>query len=142
MEPEPELEANMSVCAVDADSIGHLEVKAAVASLQGMGLKVILVSRWDLSNLSDSDGIKESIDAGNLLIVKACNETTIELLRVAHEYGCMFMTNSDVDSLKEDWRLPWKIKEWMRSALPDLHARFNFSSQGAFEAMWPPRVVE
>jgi len=142
MEAESELETDMSVCAVDADSMGHSEVQAALTYLQAEGLKVILVSRRDLSNLCDSGGIAESIDAGNLFVVNTCNETSIELLRIAQDYGCMFMTNSDVESLKEDWRLPWKVKEWMHSALPELHARFIFSPQGAFKVMLPPKVVQ
>lgn len=152
---------DMGVCAVDADDVGASSagvssgtatllgtarpidaqrLRSAVSVLQAEGLKVILVSSRDLSPFVD--GHTETIDCSSLLHVKAQNDTVIDLLKVAHEYRCLFVTNADVGALEEDWRLPWRRKKWLNSVLPKLHVRFAFNSEGVFGMALPLSVRE
>eukprot|EP00930_Biecheleria_cincta_P079112 TRINITY_DN6681_c0_g1_i1.p1 TRINITY_DN6681_c0_g1~~TRINITY_DN6681_c0_g1_i1.p1 ORF type:complete len:761 (-),score=138.66 TRINITY_DN6681_c0_g1_i1:365-2626(-) len=151
------------VCVVDADSVGALaevpelvgsspargfhgpRVRRAVAELQRQGLRVILVSRRDLSELcippsAHGDAEDLAINSDNLLHVKALNATVIDVICLAEEYQCCFLTASDIAPLQNDWRLPPRRQAWLKQLKQDLHASFKFDKNGCFEAIFPERV--
>lgn len=145
---------DFTVIAVDADNVGaetelvgnssilgfnSKRVRRAVASLQQDGLRVILVSRHDLSQSFQDPQNAPIVDSSRLLHVKAINPTPVDLVRVAEEYECCFLTLSDTSCLEDDWRLPRRRQTWLRSFRHDLHARFEWD-RGTFRAIYPEKL--
>jgi len=150
---------DLEVCALDADGVGscgpgtvaysspggappaefNLErVRTAVTGLQNEGLRVLLVSRWELPGPLHEGS---QLDVSRLYHVKALNDTVVELIRVAMEYSCPFITNEDVSVLESDWRLPPVRMLWLRNArAQQLHIKFAFNAKGDFGAAFPQQV--
>lgn len=139
-------EVAFDLCAVDADGLGGVSrdsfggspprefdtvrVTLAVRALQRDGFKVLLVSRWELR------GSLGMVDVHSVFYVKAFNVTVVDLLKVAREYRCPFLTNVDVTLLEGDWRVPPATQSWLRTPFAEqLQIRFAFIEGGDFELL-------
>ena len=120
------------ICAVDADAIGHfaktgchcpagesLDTSRLLAAVRGMrdaGLNVILVSQHDLAPVLQSLSCGDTgEDVSGLMCIRAASDdTSIDLLRVARDYLCPFVTNADMLSLETSRRVPPFLRRWLQ----------------------------
>eukprot|EP00933_Yihiella_yeosuensis_P031794 TRINITY_DN25414_c0_g1_i1.p1 TRINITY_DN25414_c0_g1~~TRINITY_DN25414_c0_g1_i1.p1 ORF type:complete len:516 (-),score=95.23 TRINITY_DN25414_c0_g1_i1:62-1609(-) len=144
-----------NICVVDADSVGAPRYQGkhsgldtpriydAVANLQQQGFRVILVSRCllapELDSLVSEDGYP-ALDKDSLLHERALNPTYIDVIKVAEQYGCYFVTDYDVANLEDDWRLPKARQTWLQRNRQVLHVTFDFDQAMLFRAHFPPKV--
>lgn len=106
-------------------------VVSVVRGLQDLGFKVILVTQGHMESCilerlaSDRDGI----EGDRLLLHLREHEGPYQVLRVASEYGCLFLSNAE---LCQDWRVPHQ-----HQALSQLQVRFSLGPRLGFKARLP-----
>lgn len=141
----------LGVCAIDGDGIGAIgdaggegfdsqRVRAALKYLLSQGLKVIIVSSQQALPSILGDSRSHGLDESHVLHVRCLNDSVVDLLKVAYDYSCFFITNGDVSALANDWRLPPRRQRWLRRVQPEYHVKFSFSACGGFLAALPYSV--
>lgn len=153
----------LGVCALDAAEVasaalaaaaprsggGTVEVVArAVRALHQASLNVILVVDTPEDPLARQ--LRNHVDGHRLLLhvrgpsPEPERDARLEVLRVAEEYNCLFMSGVDYHGICYGpcvWKMPRRLRAWLDDGGWLLRISFSFNEQGECAVVLPSRVA-